>query len=127
MQKKFIALFLLIALIGSGFSQFAVYLGFQLNQDYIAKTLCVNKNRPELHCNGRCYLMSKLKLVNEKEKKQAAKDTLNRMATSFLHRVYTTSLQAPTAAFIAKHSTHYKFTYYSQYITTVFRPPKVAA
>ena len=127
MQKRFIALFLLLALVGSGFSQFAVYLGFQLNQEYIAKTFCVNKNRPELHCNGRCYLMSKLKLVNEKEKKQAAKDTLNRMATSFLHKLHTISLQVPIAASITTHSTHYKFTYYSQYIATVFRPPKFAA
>ena len=125
MQKKLTAICLLIALIGSGFSQVAVYAGFQLNQDYIAKNLCVNRNRPEMHCNGRCYLMSKLKQVNEKEKKQAARDNLNRMETSFLQRACTISFKAPVTALVVTNFPHYQYTYCSQYITTVFRPPKM--
>lgn len=125
MQKRLIAVCLLIALIGSGFSQVAVYAGFQLNQDYIVKNLCVNRNRPEMHCNGRCYLMSKLKQVNEKEKKQAARDNLNRMETSFLQRAYMINLNAPVTALVVAHFPPYQYTYCSQYITTVFRPPKL--
>jgi hypothetical protein len=70
MFKRFIAICLLFALIGSVFSRFFVYAGFELNSKYIAKNLCVNKSRPMMHCNGRCYLMNKLRQANEKEKKQ---------------------------------------------------------
>ncbi|AKA35452.1 hypothetical protein [Flagellimonas lutaonensis] len=30
------------------------------NYDYIANTLCENKDRPQLQCNGKCYLSKQL-------------------------------------------------------------------
>lgn len=30
------------------------------NYDYIATVLCENKDKPELKCNGQCYLMKQL-------------------------------------------------------------------
>jgi hypothetical protein len=39
----------------------APYIEYALNQDYIANFLCVNKKKPELNCNGKCYLMKEVK------------------------------------------------------------------
>jgi hypothetical protein len=36
-------------------------LAYELNKDFIAKNLCVNKMKPKLHCNGKCHLMKELK------------------------------------------------------------------
>ncbi|EJL76203.1 hypothetical protein [Chryseobacterium populi] len=33
--------------------------------DYIANVLCINKSRPELHCNGKCYLGKELAKTND--------------------------------------------------------------
>ncbi|TYA74203.1 hypothetical protein [Seonamhaeicola marinus] len=33
---------------------------YELNIDYIIETYCVNKEEPELKCNGKCHLASKL-------------------------------------------------------------------
>lgn len=33
---------------------------FELNIDYIIETYCINKEEPELKCNGKCHLASKL-------------------------------------------------------------------
>jgi hypothetical protein len=41
---------------------------YLINQDFYAKVLCVNKSKPELNCNGKCSLMSKLK-SNENQPK----------------------------------------------------------
>ncbi len=35
---------------------------YQLNIDYIVEKYCVNKTRPQLKCNGKCYLNKKLQL-----------------------------------------------------------------
>lgn len=70
MLRKFLALFLLTAMMSAQFSRVFVYAGFELNQQYIASTLCENKARPEMQCNGKCYLSKKLKQAEEKEKKQ---------------------------------------------------------
>jgi len=43
---------------------------YQLNIDEIVEKYCINKDRPRLHCNGKCYLMSQMKansLSSEKE------------------------------------------------------------
>lgn len=71
MLRSFTAIFLLLALTSSQFSRLFIYAGFELNQNYISSTLCENRNKPELHCNGKCYLMKKLEQAEEKEKKQA--------------------------------------------------------
>lgn len=47
-----------------------MFAGFELNQKYIASTLCENRDKPWMHCNGRCYLMKKIKLAEDKEKNE---------------------------------------------------------
>jgi hypothetical protein len=42
---------------------------YVINQDYIAEFLCINTDKPELDCNGKCYLMQMLQ-QQEDEKKQ---------------------------------------------------------
>ncbi|WP_299014835.1 hypothetical protein [uncultured Polaribacter sp.] len=37
------------------------YIGyFALNIDYIIETYCVNKEKPQLQCNGKCHLAKKI-------------------------------------------------------------------
>lgn len=33
---------------------------YQYNIDAIIKKICINKDRPKLRCNGKCYLLSKI-------------------------------------------------------------------
>ncbi|AZA53079.1 hypothetical protein [Chryseobacterium sp. G0201] len=37
---------------------------YAVNYDYIANVLCINKSKPELHCNGKCYLSKELAKTN---------------------------------------------------------------
>lgn len=65
-----ISILLLFSLLAANCSSMFVYMGFELNQQYIAKELCINQDKPEMHCNGKCYLMKKLKQAQDKEQKQ---------------------------------------------------------
>ena len=40
---------------------------YQINQDYIASVLCINKSKPGSSCKGKCYLSKKMK---EQEKQE---------------------------------------------------------
>lgn len=40
---------------------------FAYNQTYISQTFCVNQNKPELHCNGTCYLSKLLQKTQQPE------------------------------------------------------------
>lgn len=44
-----------------------MYLSFKLHQAEIAEIFCINKNKPSLHCEGKCYLNERLAKTNEKE------------------------------------------------------------
>ena len=70
MFTRFIAILLLLCSASVSLSGLFVVAGFEMNRGYIAKELCVNKDKPQLHCNGKCYLMKKLKQAEEKEQKQ---------------------------------------------------------
>lgn len=41
---------------------------YVVNQDFIAEFLCINKDNPDLDCNGKCYLMTRLSEENQKKK-----------------------------------------------------------
>ena len=55
-----LSIFLLTVLTLQFFSKFEIYLLWQLNRNYISKTLCVNKNAPQKHCNGKCFMKKQL-------------------------------------------------------------------
>ncbi len=40
---------------------------FRLNRGYITRNSCENRYRPQLHCNGNCVLMKKLKQQERSE------------------------------------------------------------
>ncbi|MCK0131165.1 hypothetical protein MWU59_06565 [Flavobacteriaceae bacterium F08102] len=71
-MKKQIAIFLFLVLAcRPGYCGVQlVYYG--LNIDYIIETYCVNKDNPELNCNGKCHLMQQLNLSSPKEDSPAA-------------------------------------------------------
>lgn len=56
---------------------------YLVNYDYIRTELCVNKEKPILGCNGKCYLMKELAKASESEKpissdkKHAAAETID--------------------------------------------------
>jgi hypothetical protein len=51
---------LMFLLLAQSFGKCFVVIEYNLNKDFIAKNLCVNKARPKMHCNGKCQMMKKL-------------------------------------------------------------------
>ncbi len=68
--RTFFSVLLIFATLSAGFTKLFIYAGYELNKDYIAKTLCVNKAKPTMHCNGKCYLTKKIKQAEHTEQKQ---------------------------------------------------------
>jgi len=67
MLKRITAYLLIVSLVSANFSRLFIYAGFELNRGYIAATLCENRDKPQLHCNGKCYFMKKIKQAEQKE------------------------------------------------------------
>lgn len=122
MLNRYLAILLLVALVSSNCSRFFVYAGFEANQGYIAKVMCENKSRPWLHCNGRCYLMKKLKQAEEREKKQERQDQKSRYQEALPQAPYqltfiTPGIKVSYAQAITPGIMHRSF--------SIFQPPQV--
>ncbi len=48
----------------------AVWGDFLVNNEYIREVLCINKDKPELACGGKCYLMQQLQESQQKQEKE---------------------------------------------------------
>jgi hypothetical protein len=58
------------AILLHSFSGLLTIAGYEININYISRTLCENRHNPSLHCNGKCYLKKELK--KEKEQNPAS-------------------------------------------------------
>lgn len=60
-MKYFAIILFFVALIFVLFTKTIVWAYYQYNIDFIKKELCVNKNKPQMNCNGKCYLAKQIK------------------------------------------------------------------
>ncbi|GAA4471108.1 hypothetical protein GCM10023189_61000 [Nibrella saemangeumensis] len=71
-MKKVIVYFLLSLLLMQNSGKWIILAWFSINQPYIARTLCENRSRPQLHCDGQCVLAKKLKAADERAARDLA-------------------------------------------------------
>ena len=50
------------------FNDLLVLADFYANQNYITANLCINKDKPWMHCNGQCQLAKKMQEQDSKNK-----------------------------------------------------------
>ncbi|PRD54738.1 hypothetical protein [Sphingobacterium gobiense] len=94
---------------------------YQINlPDYLAK--CINKDQPQLHCDGQCVLMQKIK---EKEKEETKKNlVVYEYSALYVHKestVYT--MCQPKEETNPNHFSPYLMDYIFNHNTSIFHPP----
>lgn len=47
-----------------------LFVNYEMNKQEITEMFCVNKDKPELNCNGSCHLMQQLKERENREAQQ---------------------------------------------------------
>ena|SRR6476661_382566 len=120
MFKRTLIFVLILSIISAHFSKLFVFAGFELNKTYIAAKLCINKNKPELQCFGKCFLKKKLKQAEEKQaqqEKQIQKNLFQEVGhfNRYKFNFYTALLQ--------EISTPVKNNYLSIHSFSIFHPP----
>jgi len=66
-MKRALVLVFLLAFLYQSTSSFWIITSFYINQEYIAKNVCVNRFDAIPVCNGKCYLSKELKENQKKE------------------------------------------------------------
>ncbi|HZW66162.1 MAG TPA: hypothetical protein VFF23_10765 [Hanamia sp.] len=120
-MKVFSTIFLLTTIFIQTFSTYFIKAEFYLNQTYIAETLCVNRDKPMMHCNGKCYLSKK---ITEQQKKDHSPVSTTE---KFDVQVYflPVKIEVPTSFIILSKTTHLiqKPDLASAKVHSLFHPP----
>lgn len=53
------------------FSKVLITLDYEANKAFIAEFLCINKSKPQLQCQGHCFLKKQLKKAEQAEQQTA--------------------------------------------------------
>ncbi|WP_343914888.1 hypothetical protein [Aquimarina litoralis] len=61
-MRVFFSILIFIAFVLRPTIEISSILYYQLNIDSIIEKYCINKERPKLNCNGKCYLMTQMKM-----------------------------------------------------------------
>ncbi len=104
---------------------FIVY--WKVNQAYITQAHCENKDKPQICCDGKCYLYKQLKKAEEKENEKNSlpnsipklKSVDHFVAQNHDWRIGFTSLPIQKPEFIS-----YSSNLLIGYENSLFRPPK---
>lgn len=102
--------------------QLGIVSWYELNKKYVATKLCENRDKPKMHCNGKCYLKKQLKKTEENSKAPTSKSERFEMvyfimpAKPFeLHKVYLEPIV---------HNTLYLAGFSLSFSVDVFHPPQ---
>ena len=97
---------------------------YYANQDFFATVLCINKDKPELKCNGQCILMQKLKKSVHEESSSAPVPKVNfeDYPIGIMSSLRTPLQQFPITLSIG--NANYWDNYYFISGTDLFHPPR---
>ncbi len=102
----------------------APFVEYAVNYDYISKVLCVNKDKPNLQCNGKCHLMKQLRKQQDKDF-NSLRVSLEEYPIGFVEII---KFNKTDSFFIQKKENLFK--YYQNYkflaLSTFFHPPEIA-
>jgi len=68
-MKSIFAISLLVFYLVVMMRPFTPYINYAVNKNYIAAALCENKDKPMMHCNGKCHLQKELKKTASEDSK----------------------------------------------------------
>jgi ABC-type protease/lipase transport system fused ATPase/permease subunit len=100
----------------------AIVAYYHLNRDYIAATLCENKDNVTMNCNGKCYLNKK---INEQEKHENKLSSILKElkdVNGFLSS-YVISFTTSSKFIFSLQNFHYLLKYYPSPLKGIFQPP----
>lgn len=125
-MKSISGCLLIFLLLSQPLSKTWIYISFKINQAYIAKNLCVQKNIEGNKCKGCCQLKKELKKVEDQEQKSLPKEI--NLKTEVVYYSQPTTISCTNHIFLLKNFSYSSFDQHfknSSAITDIFHPPQI--
>ena len=123
MGRKLTAAILLIAMAGSAFNKAIALIDYKVNKEFIASTLCENKDRPACCCKGKCFLKKQLQKEESNKNNPSSSKEKSEIVLYFADEL------KKDISFLLEKNIFYRDYVekeYSAELTCVFHPPTMA-
>lgn len=122
-MKALLSIALAFVILLTSMGRVVICLGYQLNKEYIARVLCINKDNPRLQCHGKCHLKKQLQKAEDHEKKTGNSQEGKSEITWVTHGA-TSWLPKPILLSAALVFHAYQRGFFSAPPVGIFQPPK---
>lgn len=103
-----------------------VFIEYELRKDYIIQNFCINKDKPLLKCDGKCYLAKKLNETREKEAQSAFVSFLFSMESNYVPPVFLFECMERVLVEEAEPLYPQKLLFIQNMFFDFFRPPRTS-
>ncbi|HEX8356616.1 MAG TPA: hypothetical protein VF610_04360 [Segetibacter sp.] len=122
-MKQLTTILLILIVFLQTFSRFVIEADYLLNKSYIASVLCVNKAKPKMNCNGKCYMAKQLK-EEHKQDQQTPSAKKSKIEVQLFSLAESPQLNNCIKSNYIKHISNYRITL-STFHPAIFHPPAV--
>lgn len=122
-MKQVVSIMLILLLGAQCLIQLGLVASYQLHKEYIVKSLCNNRNRPEMHCEGKCFLKKKLA---EAEKNERQASGIEKQLEIPLFLIAVDELTSVVSFVMAESNISLIANYKHIIYANIFHPPSVA-
>ncbi len=122
-MKKTVGILLLVQVLISSFHKPLIIGFYELNKAYVIENLCVNKNNPEKHCEGKCFINDQTS-EDEHTADQIIHQLLKSLKEEPFFHTYTLNI-APESSVEDSFHPNTSDLLPQNYIISIFHPPKI--
>ncbi len=121
--KNWLTLPLLFAVLFQSSIKSGIVAYYELNKEYIATTLCENRAKPKMQCNGKCYLSKKIQ-AQEKQDQELPSLLKGIEEVTLFYQNIQISFCKTVYIFQQAASTFYLLKKYASPLDCIFQPPQ---
>jgi hypothetical protein len=124
-MKSIASTIFILLLLTQVFSKWLMVIDYTVNKDYIAKNLCENRNKPTLHCNGKCQLMKKMAVEDDQSNKTSGSSVAKTPFSEVLFNAAFALTSSVTSVSGSLYNDFYLVAIPSSFHSSIFHPPLV--
>ena len=121
-RMRIFAYILLLGFILQSCSKQLIYTDYLVNKDFIASVLCINKNAPEKHCEGKCHLKKQL---DQDTKQQEGGSSKSKITMELAFVAPESIVMEITSIQVASQYFYFQSRMLKSYTNSIFQPPCV--
>jgi hypothetical protein len=121
-MKYLLAIAFFVMTVVQTFSKMMLMLGYEWNKDYIARNLCINRDKPKSCCHGKCFLNKKM-AREESPQSNSGERTIRDLSESLYFPVFSVYPYL-NSIYITPRKPYYQEASAQEYVMSFFHPPQ---